>query len=136
MSTPFSTLASKPPQPPSLTNTSPNTSTTSTTTPLSSRPAPLRSPSSNNYASALASAQARSPSTPTPNNAAGSADGKVVGTGELGESFRPGIDRMQSWSEQDMKRAMQERLLSPWGEGVGEGREMGFSSRQGGGEGD
>ena len=61
----------------------------------------------------------------------GETQGKVVGRGELGEGFRPGIDRMQSWSEQDMKRAMQERLLSP--RGAGEVRDMGFSSRQGGG---
>lgn len=58
--------------------------------------------------------------------------GSSIGAGTVGgEAFRPGLDKMQSWSEQDMKRAMQERLLSPT-----EGREEGFSSRRGGGEGD
>ncbi|MCJ1393894.1 hypothetical protein MMC18_006770 [Xylographa bjoerkii] len=216
--TPFSTLSSKPPQPPSidtndnnnnfnsssspsttLHHTAHSTSTDSPSTP--SRPSALRSPSSNNYASALASAQVRSALTPgtsplfplstglpmrpsvdpatypttnantntntTTKGEAGSSTGamaegttasvgaqgydgygdpgferaehegfgeprgKVVGKGELGEGFRPGIDRMQSWSEQDMKRAMQERLLSPRGDG--DVRDMGFSSRQGGG---
>ncbi|MCJ1431507.1 hypothetical protein MMC27_000860 [Xylographa pallens] len=197
--TPFSSLASKPPQPPSLNTTADhnnyNNNPTIQTPSTPSRPSPFRSPSSNNYASALASAQARSalppgtsplfpsfpmrphtdPSVSTANhnnnintnttgeavavtNGTGAAEGgveneygngngygdtgygdtgfgeargKVVGRGELGEGFRPGIDRMQSWSEQDMKRAMQERLLSPRGEG--EVRDMGFSSRQGGG---
>ncbi|MCJ1295918.1 Mucin-2 [Xylographa carneopallida] len=194
--TPFSTLASKPPQPPSLNTTSPTSSSTTshstTDTPATrtthpSRPSAVRSPSSNNYASALASAQARSalppgtsplyplsPRLPLPgandpiptsntyqnppdktstqetntsptNDGAGSeaaADeygetpGQVVGRAELGAGFRPGVDRMQSWSEQDMKRAMQERLLSPRGGGERGGRDLGFSSRQGGGAGD
>ncbi|MCJ1402894.1 hypothetical protein MMC11_006115 [Xylographa trunciseda] len=182
--TPFSTLSSKPPQRPSIntsTTPTPTSSSSSTWDPStpSSRPNPLRSPSSNNYTAALASAQARSALTPRasplfaptlnfPTDAADTsaastgpstggssetvgmtaaaagqrdngygdtgfqeAKGKVVGVGELDEGFRPGIDRMQSWSEQDMKRAMQERLLSP--RGGGEERDMGFSSRQGGG---
>ena len=53
------------------------------------------------------------------------------GTGDLAakeeqegkQEWRQRLDRHQSWSEQDMKRSMQERLLSP--RNVGDG---GFSS--------
>ncbi|MCJ1474491.1 hypothetical protein MMC13_003149 [Lambiella insularis] len=163
--TPFSTLASKPPQNPSPTSSSSNTlhSTSQPTAPPDPSTAhpPLRSPSSNNYAAALADAKARAaqsptasslfplspsttirPATETANAGRGNtstigdassstiamAEGESaagVGRGvEGGKGFRPGVDRMQSWSEQDMKRAMQERLLSP-----GEGTEAGFSRR-------
>ncbi|MCJ1249715.1 hypothetical protein MMC30_006941 [Trapelia coarctata] len=55
---PFSSLASKPPQNPSSTDP-PQTSASS------SRPPPLRSPSSNNYAAALADAKLRAAQSPT-----------------------------------------------------------------------
>lgn len=45
----------------------------------------------------------------------GGREGEREGEGEKGT--RPGVERMQSWSEQDMKRVMQERLLR--GEGAG-----------------
>lgn len=43
--------------------------------------------------------------------------GGVEGEGNGGGGGRGGVERMQSWSEQDMKRVMQERLLR--GEGAG-----------------
>lgn len=52
----------------------------------------------------------------------GSREGEGEGEGEGEKGARPGAERMQSWSEQDMKRVMQERLLRGEGAGFSKGR--------------
>lgn len=47
-------------------------------------------------------------------------DGASEGGDALGDGL-PGVERMQSWSEQDMKRVMQERLLRGQGGGFSRG---------------
>ena len=123
---PLSSLAAKPPQTP--TETQSQTSSSAGT---------------HNYAPALAASQQKQRENPAakPSNIdtalSGEAEGKenasadAAGEGVISPTsagWRPNLDRQQSWSQQDRKRMMQSPLMSPKGsEGeVGSG----FSSKE------
>ncbi|CAF9925254.1 MAG: hypothetical protein GOMPHAMPRED_003841 [Gomphillus americanus] len=114
----FSTLAAKPPQRP--------------TANLTTRP------STSNYASALASVSAagqdnqsskqNKPFVITIDGTAASQEETTSSASPSSVSWRPNLDRQQSWSMQDRKRAMQSPLMSPMLE-RGKGGDFGFSTK-------
>lgn len=58
---------------------------------------------------------------PVKSGESGSADGETGGAG----AAKPGFDRQQSWSQEDMKRIMSERLMAPVEDGEGYSSEAG-----------
>ena len=122
----ISTLAAIPPQKPSH-----NQENSTNSTSLPSRPSnPEQSPTTSNYASAVAAARQKHNKPGAIDVATTSQFENEAGAKESGglvsptsASWRPNFNRQQSWSQQDMKRAMQSPLMSP-----SEEKKEGFTS--------